>query len=69
MIASDLTSSSVNLFLPENTSQIKLIKDRNSIRLRDFSINEAIPVTLYNKMLTFGGSNKSFKLEGDFFNR
>ena len=38
MIAPYLPSSLVNLFKPENTSKIKLIKDPNSIRRNDFLI-------------------------------
>ena len=33
--------------------------------MNDFSINEGIPVTLFSNMITFGDSNKSFKLDGD----
>ena len=36
MIARYLASSLVNLFKPENKSQFKLIKDRNSIRMNEF---------------------------------
>ena len=53
MIASYLAYSLVNLFEPENTSQFKLIKDPNSIRMNDFLITTRVPVTLYSKMLTF----------------
>ena len=33
--------------------------------MNDFLINGGIPVTLLSKMLTFGGSNESFKIDGD----
>ena len=46
MIAPTLASSLVNLFRPENNSQLKLIRDQNSIRMKDFLINTSIPVTL-----------------------
>ena len=65
MIAPYLASSLVNLFKPENKSQLILLKDSNSIRMNDFLINTNIPVTLYSNMLTFRDSNKSFKLDGD----
>ena len=65
MIAPYLASSLVNLFKPENKSQFRLTKDLNSIGMIDFLINTSIPVTLYSNMLTFGDSNKFFKLDGD----
>ena len=65
MIVPYLAPSLVNLFKPENKSQYKLIKDRNSIRVNDFLINGGIPVSLYSNKLTFRDSNKSFKLDGD----
>ena len=39
MIAPYLASSLVNLFKPENKSQLKLMKDHSSIRINDFLIN------------------------------
>ena len=65
MIAQYLASSSGNLFKPENESQFKLIEDHSSIRMKEFSINGGIPVTLYSNMLKFIHSNKSFILGGD----
>ena len=65
MIAPYLPSTLVNIFEPENTSQFKLIKDPNSIKMNDFLINTSLPVTLYSNMLTFRDSNKSHKLGGD----
>ena len=65
MIAPYLASSLVNLFKPENKSQLKLIKDQNSFRMNDFLKNGVISVSLYRNMLTFRDSNKSFKLDGD----
>ena len=65
MIAPYLASSLVNLFKPENTSQLKLIKDPNSIKMNNFLINGGIPVTLYSNMLIFRDSDKSLKLDGD----
>ena len=65
MIAPYLTSSLVNLLKPENTSQLKILKNPNSIRMNDFLINWSIPVTLHSNMLTFKHSKKPFKLDGD----
>ena len=65
MVAPFSTSSVVNLFKPENTCQYNLIKDPNSIRMKHFSINKGIPVTLYSNMFTFGDIKKSFTLDGD----
>ena len=64
MIAPYLASSLVNLLKPQNTSQFKLIKRPNSIRMTDFFINMNIPVNLYNNFSTFR-DNKSFKLDED----
>ena len=33
--------------------------------MKNFLINEGIPVTLFSNMITFRDSNKSFKLDGD----
>ena len=67
MIAPYLASSLVNLFKPEIKSQFRFKKkDLNSTKLKDFLINECIPVTLFSNMLIFRESKKSFKLDGDF---
>ena len=63
MIGPYLASSLVNLFIPGNKSQFKLIKVLNSIRMNDFLINTSIAVTLCSNMLTFRDTNKSFKLD------
>ena len=60
-----LAFSLVNLFKPENTSQFKLKKYSNSIKMDDILINTKIPVTLYSKILIFRDSKKSFNLGGD----
>ena len=46
MMAPCLTSSLVNIFKPENTSQFNLMKDPNSISMNDFLLNTSLPVTL-----------------------
>ena len=65
MIAPYLAFSLFYLFKPDNKSQIRLIKDLNSTTMNDFLLHGGIPVTLFSSMLTFRGSNKYFKLEGD----
>ena len=49
----------------ENTTQFKLIKDSNSNRVNDLKINNSIPITLYNNLLTFRDTNKQFEIKGD----
>ena len=73
MIAPHLDSSLVNLYKPENKSQLKLLIDPNSIRMNSFLINTIKPVSFYSNMLSFGASNKInfsllkllFELDGD----
>ena len=65
LIAPFLASSLANFFRPENKSQFRLKKDLNSTKMKDFLINEGVPVTLFSNMITFRDSNKSFKLDGD----
>ena len=49
----------------ENTSQFKLVKDLNSIRVNDLKVNKTIPITLYGNILTFRDTGKKFELSGD----
>ena len=65
IIAPYLASSLVNLFKPEKKSQFRLKKEPNSTKMKDFLINEGLPVTIFSIMLTFRDSNKTFKLDGD----
>ena len=65
LIARNLALSLVNLSKPENKSQFRLKKDLNSTKMRDFLINDGIPLTLFSNMITFRDSNKTFKLDGD----
>ena len=69
MRAPYLASSLVNLFKPENKSQYKSIQDHISSRINDFLIITSKRITLYSNLLTFRDSNKSFKLDGDLFER
>ena len=66
MIAHTLASSLVNLFKPENKSQFRLENDLKSTWMNDFLINGGVPVKIYDNMLTFRDSNRSFNLDGDF---
>ena len=58
-------SSLLEVLKSDNKGQFRLIKDPNSIKTNDFLINENVPVTIFNNMLTFRDTNKIFKLEGD----
>ena len=49
----------------ENSTQFKLIKDRNSNRFIDLLIKNTIPITLHDNLLTFHDTNKQFELKGD----
>ena len=50
---------------PKNTTQFKLVKDANSNRVNDLNINNSIPITLYNNMITFRDTGIEFELKGD----
>ena len=49
---------------PENSTQFKLVKDSNSSRVNDLEINKAIPITLYNNLITFRDTGEEFELTG-----
>ena len=65
ILATYLMSPLSRITNPENTTQFKLIKDSTSNRVNDLKINNSIPITLYNNLLTFRGTNKQFELKGD----
>ena len=65
ILATYLMSPLSKITNPENTTQIKLIKDSTSNRVNDLKINNSIPITLYNILLTFRDTNKQFELKGD----
>ena len=50
---------------PDNSTQFKLIKDQNSNRVNDLLIQNTIPITFNDKLLTFRDSGKVFELKGD----
>ena len=63
--ASSLLSPLSKIFNPENTTQFKLINDSTADRVNDLKINNSIPITLYNNILTFRDTGKEFELKGD----
>ena len=65
ILATYLMSPSSKISNPENTTQFKLVKDANSNRVNDLNINNSIPITLYNNLLTFRDTGKEFELKGD----
>ena len=65
IIASYLFSPLAKIFNSENTTQFKLAKDSSSNRVNDLKINNSIPITLYNNILTFRDTGKEFEIKGD----
>ena len=65
ILATYLMSPLSRITNPENTTQFKLVKDANSNRVNDLNINNSIPITLYNNMITFRDTGKEFELKGD----
>ena len=65
ILATYLMSPLSKITNPENTTQVKLVKDANSNRVNDLNINNSIPITLYNNLITFRDTGKDFELEGD----
>ena len=65
IIASYLLSALAKIFNPENTTQFEPVKDSTSDRVNDLKINNSIPITLYNSILTFRDTGKEFELKGD----
>ena len=65
ILASYLMSPLSKITNPENTAQFKLVKESTSNRVNDLKINNSIPITLQNNLLTFRDTNKQFELKGD----
>ena len=65
ILATYLMSPLSKITNPENTTQFKLVKDANSNRVNDLNINNSIPITLYNNLLTFRDTGKEFEMKGD----
>ena len=53
------------IFNPVNTTQFKLINDSTSDKVNDLKINNSIPITLYNNILTFRDTEKEIELKGN----
>ena len=65
ILATYLMSPLSRITNPDNTSQFKLVKYPSSNRVNDLKINNSIPITLHNNLLTFRDTNKQFELKGD----
>ena len=65
IIASYLMFPLSKIINPENSTQFKLVNDFTSNRVNDLKINNSIPITLNNNLLTFRDTNKQFELKGD----
>ena len=65
ILASYLLSPLSKITNPESSTQFKLIKDSTSNRVNDLKINNSIPITLHNNLLTFRDTNKQFELKGE----
>ena len=69
IIASYLISPLSKITDPENTSQFKLVKSSILKRVNDLLIHNTIPITLYNNLLTFRETSKTFELKEDLFKK
>ena len=69
ILASYLMSPLSKITNPENISQFNLVKDSSSKRVTDLLIHNTIPITLYNKMVTFRDTGKEFELKGDLLEK
>ena len=65
ILATYLMSPLSKITNPEHTTQFKLVKDSTSNRVNDLKINNSIPITLHNNLLTFRDTGKEFELKGD----
>ena len=65
ILASYLMSPLSKITNPENSTQFKLVKVSNLNRVNDLKINNTIPITLYNNLLTFRDTGKEFELKGE----
>ena len=69
ILASCLMSPLSKITNPENTSQIKLVKDSSSNRVNDLLVNNTKAITLHNNLLTFRDKNKQIELKGDLLKK
>ena len=65
ILASYLMSPLSKITNPENSTQFKLVKYSSSNRVIDLLIHNTIPISLYNNLLTFRGTNKVIELKRD----
>ena len=65
IIDSYLLSPPSKITNPENTTQFKLAKYYTSNKVIDLLIQNSIPITLHDNLLTFRDTNKQFELNGD----
>ena len=65
ILASYLMSPLSKISNPENTTQFKLVNHSTSNRVNDLKINNSIPITLHNNLLTFPDTCKELELKGD----
>ena len=61
ILASYLLSPLSKITSPENFAQFKLIKDSSSNKVNDLQINNSIPFTLHNNLLTVRDTNQQFE--------
>ena len=54
---------------PDGTSQLKLVRDPDSIRVEDLLTNKTIPVASYDNLLTFRYADKNLELNGELLKR
>ena len=66
IIASYLLSPLSKITNLPKTYQINLVENPYSNRVNDLLINNTIPGTLYNNLLTFRDTNRRFELQKDF---
>ena len=62
-----IDSSLIEVIKSDNKGQFRLTKDPDSTKPNDFLINDKIPITIFNNMLTFRDTKKVFKIEGDLY--
>ena len=65
ILASFSMSPLSKITYPEKYSHFELVKDSSSNRVNDLLIHNAIPITLYNNLLTFRDTGKEIELKRD----
>ena len=65
ILATYLMSPLYKITNPENTIQIKLVKDSSSNGVSDLLLHNTIPTTLYNNFLKLRDTGEKFELKGD----